>query len=47
MAITDLIPWKKKDANVSVQREQDEDTLLDLRSQWKTTRSMLPSNEAY
>jgi HSP20 family protein len=33
MAITDLIPWKKGENEVSIRRRQDEDTLLDLRSQ--------------
>jgi HSP20 family protein len=32
MAITDLIPWKKNESNVPVRREE-EDSLLDLRSQ--------------
>jgi HSP20 family protein len=33
MAITDLIPWKKDDNNIPVRRRQEEDALLDLRSQ--------------
>jgi len=33
MAITDLIPWKKNGTSVPVRRSQEEDTLLDLRSQ--------------
>jgi HSP20 family protein len=34
MAITDLIPWKKDDSNLTIRRRQeDENTLLDLRSQ--------------
>ena len=33
MAITDLIPWKKNEPNLPVRRRQEDDTLLDLRSQ--------------
>lgn len=33
MAITDLIPWKNNESSVPVRRRQEEDTLLDLRSQ--------------
>lgn len=33
MAITDLIPWKKNEKSVPVRRVQEEDALLDLRSQ--------------
>ena len=33
MPITDLVPWKKNETSVPVRRRQEEDTLLDLRSQ--------------
>jgi HSP20 family protein len=33
MVITDLIPWKKDESRVPVRRRQQEDSLLDLRSQ--------------
>ena len=33
MAITDLIPWKRNESSVPVRRRQDDDALLDLRSQ--------------
>lgn len=32
MAITDLIPWKKDETDVSVRREQEENAVLDLRN---------------
>jgi HSP20 family protein len=33
MAITDLIPWKKNESSMPVRPRQEEDSLLDLRSQ--------------
>lgn len=33
MTIRDLIPWKRDDSMVSVQRSQEDDALLDFRSQ--------------
>ncbi len=33
MAITDLIPWKRDETNVPIRRGNEENTLLDLRSQ--------------
>lgn len=33
MAITDLIPWKRNESNVPVRHEEEEDALIDLRSQ--------------
>lgn len=33
MAITDLIPWKRKESSVPVHREEEENALLDLQSQ--------------
>jgi HSP20 family protein len=33
MAITDLIPWKKRQSSLPVERRQDEDYFLDLRKQ--------------
>lgn len=33
MPITDLIPWKKNDQNIDIRRVQNEDSLLELRSQ--------------
>lgn len=33
MAITDLIPWKKNESNLPVNRRQEEDSLLNIRSQ--------------
>jgi HSP20 family protein len=33
MAITELIPWKKNGSDLAVDRQQPEDSLLDLRSQ--------------
>lgn len=33
MVITDLIPWKRNETSVPVRREDEHDTLLDLRSQ--------------
>ncbi|UCD99003.1 MAG: Hsp20/alpha crystallin family protein [Chloroflexota bacterium] len=33
MAITDLIPWKKEESEVTVQRKQEDEVILDLRDQ--------------
>ena len=33
MAITDLIPWKRNESSVPVRRRQENDSLLDFRSQ--------------
>ncbi len=33
MAITDLIPWKKNESSLDVRSDQEEDAIVDLRSQ--------------